>query len=251
MADSIQSTNQKGATAEGIAAALSKGALPVHLSWIQMGPWGCPDEKGYGKGGRFASYSVYPSGILIDPATGRRIVNEWSDRRERSEAMLRAGHAFIGIVDGHEANKDPASLRDCLKNGKVKAFDNLADLADAYGIPCSPLGITRKKYNKAIAEDIPDEFGKPLDQGVQPLEKPPFYAMRLWPKLHYTPGGIGIDSKAQVINLKGQPMPGLFAAGEACGGIHGANRLSSCALIECLVFGRIAGRQAASLRFRV
>jgi flavocytochrome c len=92
LSQSIQSTNHKGATAEGVVAALSKGALPVHLSWIQLGPWGCPDEKGYGVGGRFASYSVYPAGILIDPATGCRILNEWADRRDRSEAILRAGH---------------------------------------------------------------------------------------------------------------------------------------------------------------
>ena len=73
--------------------------------------------------------------------------------------------------------------------------------------------------------------------------------MRLWPKLHYTPGGIGINAKAQVINLHGQPIPGLFAAGEVCGGIHGASRLGACALTECLVFGRIAGREAASLNY--
>ncbi len=97
---------------------------------------------------------------------------------------------------------------------------------------------------------IPDGFGKPLDQGAQSLKSPPFYAMRLWPKLHYTPDGIGINAKAQVIDLHGYPIPGLFAAGDAYGGIHGASRLSACALTECLVFGRIAGREAATLRHR-
>jgi flavocytochrome c len=249
LSQSIQSTNHKGATAEGIVAALSKGALPVHLSWIQLGPWGCPDEKGYGVGGRFASYSVYPAGILIDPATGCRILDEWTDRRERSEAILRAGHPCIGIVDSKGAEMDPASLEDCLKSGKVKAFQNFSDLAEAYGIPVAALNQTRIIYNKAIAEGTPDEFGKALDQGAQPLKTPPFYAMRLWPKLHYTPGGIGINAMAQVTNLHGQPIPGLFAAGEVCGGIHGASRLGACALTECLVFGRIAGREAASLNY--
>ena len=222
----------------------------MHLCWIQMGPWGCPDEKAYGVGGRFASYSVYPAGILIDPATGCRILNEWADRRERSEAMLKAGHPCIGIVDSKGAEMDLESLKDCLKSGKVKAFQNLSDLAEAYGVPVATLNQTLIIYNKAIAEGTPDEFGKPLDQGVRPLRTPPYYAMRLWPKLHYTPGGIGINSKAQVINLHGHPIPGLFAAGEVCGGIHGASRLSTCALTECLVFGRIAGQEAASLRHR-
>ena len=145
---------------------------------------------------------------------------------------------------------DPASLQVCLKSGKVKAFQNFSDLAEAYGIPITALNQTLSIYNKAIAAGTPDEFGKALDQGAQPLKSPPFYAMRLWPKLHYTPGGIGINAKAQVINLNGQPIPGLFAAGEVCGGIHGASRLGACALTECLVFGRIAGREAASLSHR-
>ncbi len=248
--ESIQSTNHRGATSEGMVAALRIGALPVHLSWIQIGPWGCPDEKGYGKGGRFASYSVFPAGILIDPATGNRFVNEWGDRRQRTEAMLRVGQASIGIVDSLGADKDPASLKDCLKRGKVKGFENLADLATAYGIPSAPLSKTLNDYNNAIAAGQPDDFGKPLGPDTLPLKKPPFYAMRLWPKLHYTPGGIGITSKAQVINLKGQPIPGLLAAGEVSGGIHGASRLGSCALTECLVFGRIAGQSAAATKQR-
>ena len=248
--ETIQSTNHRGATSEGMVAALRIGALPVHLSWIQMGPWGCPDEKGYGKGARFASYSVFPAGILIDPATGSRFVNEWGDRRHRTEAMLRAGHECIGIVDSNGAEKDPASLRDCLKRGKVKGFENIADLAAAFGIPSAPLSKTFNYYNNAIAARQPDVFGKPLGPDTPPLKKPPFYAMRLWPKLHYTPGGIGINSQAQVINLKGQPIPRLFAAGEVSGGIHGASRLGSCSLTECLVFGRIAGQAAAASKQR-
>jgi flavocytochrome c len=69
--ESVESTNHRGATAEGLVAALRIHALPVHLCWIQTGPWGCPDETGYGRGARFASYSVYPAGILVDPTTGR------------------------------------------------------------------------------------------------------------------------------------------------------------------------------------
>jgi len=244
--DSIQSTNHRGATAEGLIAALASGALPVHLSWLQMGPWGCPEETAWGKGGRFASYSVYPAGIVIDPATGQRILNEWADRRERSEAILQTGHPCIGIVDRRGAAMDLKTLKDCLKSGKVTSFQDLSNLAEAFEIPPSPLSQTLSTYNKAIANNLVDAFGKPLDQGVQPIDTPPYYAMRVWPKLHYTPGGIGINSKAQVLNLQGQVIPGLFAAGEVVGGIHGASRLSTCALIECLVFGRIAGQEVAA-----
>lgn len=245
--ETIKSTNHRGATAEGLIAALKVGAVPVHLSWIQMGPWGCADEAGYGRGASFASYSVYPSGILVDPATGSRIVNEWADRRRRCDAILKAGHACVGLVDTQGAEIASDSLRQCLKPGKVKAFEKLADLASAYGMPSNQLEATVNRYNQMVKNGERDEFGKPLGQGAQLLENPPFYAIRLWPKVHYTPGGIGINSNAQVIDLNGRPIPNLFAAGEVCGGIHGASRLGSCALTECLIFGRIAGQQAVFL----
>jgi flavocytochrome c len=242
----IESTNHRGATAEGLLAALRIGALPVHLSWIQTGPWGCPDEVGYGRGASFASYAVYPAGIVVDPATGSRIVNEWADRKRRSDAMFEAGHICVGLVDSKGADRAADSLRRCLRHGKVRAFESLADLATACGMPRADLEATVQRYNWMIRNGEPDEFGKPLDRGgARPLNQPPFYAIRLWPKVHYTPGGVAIDAQARVIDLSGRPIPGLFAAGEVCGGIHGASRLGSCALTECIVFGRIAGQQAA------
>jgi flavocytochrome c len=244
---SIGTTNHRGATAEGLVAALKINAAPIHLSWIQTGPWGCADERGYGKGSRFASYSVYSTGILVDPATGRRIVNEWADRRTRSDAIIATGRICVGIVDAEGAKKDLQSLTHCVKNGKVQPFDDLQQLAVAYGMPPDALKATVDDYNQRIIENRADPLGKPLDQGVRPLSHPPFYAIRLWPKVHYTPGGVGINSKAEVISLQNRPIPRLFAAGEVCGGIHGASRLGNCALTECLVFGRIAGRQAAAL----
>ena len=73
----------------------------------------------------------------------------------------------------------------------------------------------------------------------------PYYGIRLWPKVHHTMGGIQINTRAQVMDLNQKPIKGLFAAGEVTGGIHGACRLGSCAITDCLVFGKIAGRNAA------
>ena len=244
--DTVGTTNHRGATAEGLIAALAIGAAPVHLSWIQLGPWGCADERGYGRASSFASYSVYPAGILVDPATGERIVNEWADRRTRSEAIFKTGHACVGIVDAEGAQIAAASLEQSLKRGHVKAYTTLRDLAAAYDMPHDRLEATVEDYHRATEKGRPDPFGKPLKQGAKPLVAPPFYAIRLWPKVHYTSGGIGINAKAQVLDLHQRPIPRLYAAGEVCGGIHGASRLGSCALAECLVFGRIAGQQAAA-----
>lgn len=242
---SFTTTNHRGATAEALVAALKIQALPVHLSHIQLAPWGCPDEKGFGRGARFASYSVFTEGILIDPKTGLRIVNEWADRRERSNAMIQAGHACLGIVDAVGAEKDRESLESGLRTGKIRAFDNIPGLARGFSTPPDALEKTIHDYNRLIQQGRRDEFGKPLTTSTAKIASPPFYAIRLWPKVHYTPGGVGINEKAQVLDLQGAPIPGLYAAGEVCGGVHGASRLGGCALTECLVFGRIAGQQAA------
>jgi len=248
--ESVSSTNHQGATADGLIAALEIKAAPVQLSWIQLGPWGCADEKGYGRGASFASYSVYPTGVLVDPVTGQRIVNEWADRRQRAEAIFRTGHICVGIVDANGAAVAAESLQQCLKRGYVKAFATLTDLASAFAMPDGQLEMTVKSYNHVITGRGKDPFGKPVANGAKPLVKPPFYAIRLWPKVHYTSGGVGINSKAQVIDLHNRPIPYLFAAGEVCGGVHGASRLGSCSLTECIVFGRIAGQQAASINPR-
>nr|WP_320015728.1 flavocytochrome c [uncultured Desulfobacter sp.] len=240
----VTSTNHRGATAEGLSAALKIGAVPVHLSWIQTGPWGCVDEVGYGTGSRFASYALYPNGILVDPSTGRRIVSEWADRRQRSMAIFKAGHSCVGIMDAQGVGHDPQSLEKCLKTGKAYEFNSLSDLAKAYKIPFDTFTSTVKEYNNMIKKGQTDQFGKSLET-AQLISSPPFFAMYLWPKVHYTPGGVGINTNAQVIDVRNQPIPNLYAAGEVCGGIHGADRLGSCALTECLVFGRIAGRNAA------
>ncbi|HHE75135.1 MAG TPA: FAD-binding protein, partial [Desulfobacteraceae bacterium] len=191
-------------------------------------------------------YSVYPAGILVDPVTGRRIVNEWADRRTRSDAIFETGHICVGIVDADGAKIAAESLEHSLNRGYVKAFPTLSELSKAYNMPSGELESTLRKYNHAINAGQPDTFGKPLANGAKPVTTPPFYAIRLWPKVHYTPGGLGINKKAQVIDLRRRPIPHLFAAGEVCGGIHGASRLGSCALTECIVFGRIAGQQAAA-----
>jgi len=243
---SIPSTNHKGATAEAMIAALKIKALAVHLSRIQLGPWGCPDEKGYGHAARFASYSLFPNGILIDPATGLRIVNEWADRRRRSDAILSLGHPGLGIVGAAGAEADVDSLKKGLSTGKIKAFETIDALAGEFDVPRDALTATVERYNDDIHNGRTDTFGKALTPSTIKIDTPPFYALRIWPKVHYTPGGIAITPDAQALDLNGIPISKLFAAGEVCGGVHGASRLGSCALTECLVFGRIAGKKAAA-----
>ena len=241
----IETTNRRGATAEVLLEALRIGAMPIHLSCIQIGPWATPDEKGSNVGANFGTISIYPHGIVVDPHTGNRIVNERGDRKERADAILNVGHFCIGLVDARGAQFGQQFLSQCLKKGSVAAFDHLDRLAAHYQIPIDALQRTIGDFNAALRSGHDTQFKRPILAGEHPLEEPPFYAMRLWPKIHYTMGGVQIDTQARVINLDQQPIQGLFAAGEVVGGIHGACRLGSCAITECLVFGRIAGRNAA------
>lgn len=238
----VGTTNRGSAVAGALRLALSAGAMPVHLSWIQLGPWTSPDEKRYGVGADFACYTVFPYGIVVDPATGNRIVNEMGDRKQRADAILAVGRPPVGIADQRGLEAANWEIDRALKRGVVKRFDDLESLTSAYGVDRSGLMATVERFNAAVAAGDDSDFGKPFPPEAGPLASPPFYAMRLWPKVHYTMGGVGIDVRARVLDLWGRPIPGLFAAGEITGGVHGACRLGSCAITDCIVFGRIAGR---------
>jgi len=241
----IDSTNKFSTTAEGLREAMRIGGLPVHLSRIQLGPWTSPDEKRYGIGPDFASYIAFPYGVLVNPSTGRRIVNELADRKIRADAILATGNPCVAVADVKGIQRSGRTIDHCLKKGVVKAFANLEDVAEHYSIPREPFLSTVRRFNGYVRSERDEEWGKPVVEGTAPLETPPFHCIRLWPKVHHTMGGILIDTDARVLDLSKRPIPGLYAAGEVAGGVHGACRLGSCAITDCLVLGRIAGKQAA------
>ncbi len=243
----IGSTNKYSTTSGALREAISIGALPVHLSWIQLGPWACPDEKGYGIGPDFSSYIAFPYGIIVDPETGCRLVNEMADRKTRADALLTVGHPCVCLVDQLGIDASGFGIEHCVRKGVVKQFDTLRDLAIAFGMPAEAFEETVSQFNQFVLDKSDRDFGKLISKKAKPIQQAPFYAMRVWPKVHYTMGGILINSRSQVLDLNQQPIEGLFAAGEATGGVHGACRLGSCAIIDCLVFGRIAGQEASKL----
>lgn len=100
-------------------------------------------------------------------------------------------------------------------------------------------------YNKA-AEEGKDEFGKTVFPATIDLAGP-LYLLQVTPAVHYCMGGVAIDSDARVLDNENKAIPGLFAAGEVTGGVHGANRLGGNSLLECVVYGRTAGTNAARL----
>ena len=183
---------------------------------------------------------------MVAPATGRRIVNEWSDRKTRSNAMLKTGGPCLGIVDSKGAESDPESLAICLKRGKIKKFDSIAKLARSLLRISRSSGknggpATTKRCGKKPSMN--SEKISPYSAG--PLENPPFYGMRLHPKVHYTPGGLGIDEKARVPRYQGEAHPRTVRRRRSLRrNPRRRPALGGCALVECIVFGRIAGREA-------
>lgn len=240
--DSIQTTNKPFATAEGLKSALAIGAASVQLSQIQLGAWASPDEKGFGDGPLFADYVLFQYGIIIDPKSGQRFVNELGDRKVIADAMLEIGHPCIGIADSEAVDTAGWDLSKAISKGVIRLFDDLDTLAESYGINSVELKKTVQTYNGFVEQNLDEAFKKPIVDQASPIVKAPFYAMRLWPKVHYTMGGLRINQDAQVLDFEGNAIKGLYAAGEVVGGVHGASRLGSCAITECIVYGRLAGK---------
>lgn len=247
----LECTSQTGATAEMLKALLKSGCLPSMLDMYQLGPWASPDEKGAGPGSFFADYA-FAEGMAVNPKTGRRFMNELADRRTRADAELNVLSEstpdkinYPVVFCGEKTTEHAEGFQAAYRDKTVFRYETLADLAKAYDIPLKALQQQVDEYNKIVAGTQKDPFAKPLDV-KQPL-KAPFYAMRLTPKLHYCMGGIAVNPRSEVLSTTTlAPIPGLYAAGEVTGGVHGMDRLGGCSSVDCMVFGLEAGRNAAA-----
>lgn len=113
-------------------------------------------------------------------------------------------------------------------------------------MPADVLAKTVETFNKAVKDRKDPEFNRMMNPEQVPLVDGPWYAAEMSPKVHHCMGGLVTDMQCRVMDIStSKPIPGLFAAGEATSGVHGAVRLGSCAILDCLVNGRIAGQEAA------
>lgn len=247
----LECTSQPGSTATMIKAMLAAGSLPVMLDMFQLGPWASPDEKGAGPGSFFADYA-FGEGMAIDPKTGARFMNELADRRTRAEAQLKVlekgtkdAPNYPFCFCSQETADHAEGFKAAYREGTVKRSDSVEALAKLHGVDVEALKRSIADWNEIVAGKKEDPFKKPLDTRTE--LKPPFYSMRLSPKLHYCMGGAAITPRAEVISAQTcKPIPGLYAAGEVTGGVHGMDRLGGCSSVDCFVFGRIAGAQVAA-----
>jgi flavocytochrome c len=247
LTERFESTNHPGATGEALLAACRAGAMDVQMDWIQLGPWTSPDEKGFGQVPQFCERLV-GYGPMVDPATGKRFFKETGNRKERADAIIQLGHPVVILADSVNvaAMVLPQTLENGLESGAIKRFDTLEALAAAYGIPVKPFLEEVARFNGYVASKKDPDFDCKIFPDSKPNVTAPFYAARLWPRVHHTMGGLAIDKEARVIGWDLAPVKGLYAAGEVTGAVHGAVRLGSVAMADCVVFGRIAGKNAAA-----
>ncbi|QIZ77606.1 flavocytochrome c [Ferrimonas lipolytica] len=251
MTDELTSTNHPGANADALKQMMLLGANPVHLDQIQLGPWTSPDEKGFGTASQFNTIGTFPKGIVVDPRSGQRYFNELADRRERATKIMQnrdeKGQPVypIGFTNAEGASR-AQTLEWGLKYDVIKKAENLDDLASLYDMPAEALKQQVADWNKYVRQGKDEQFGRPLASAIE-LNLGPWYAVRMWPKVHYCMGGVRVNAKSEVLALlTDQHIEGLYAAGEATGGIHGASRLGGCAIAEGVVTGRNAARNIAN-----
>jgi flavocytochrome c len=240
------STNHEGATGEVTLEACRIGAMDLQMDWLQLGPWTSPDEKGFGNVPQFCEPLV-GYGLIVDPATGKRFIMETGNRKVRADAIMALNHPVLILADSVNVQREvvPDVLARGLEQGAVKKYDTIEALAAAYEIPVAALKDQIELWNSYVAKKVDPDFGCKIFPDTTQTTVAPFYAARLWPRVHFCQGGLVIDKETRVQSFAMKAIPGLFAAGECAGGIHGAVRLGSCSTLSAVVFGRIAGQVAS------
>ncbi|OLA95139.1 MAG: flavocytochrome c [Sutterella sp. 54_7] len=177
-------------------------------------------------------------------AEGRRFVSEGETFDVIRSAVEAQPEGRLWVVSDVKSNKG-ATLPVKLMSGTVASAESLEALAKALQVPFTTLSASIDRWNQSVKSGWDQDFNRPMPAQAQTIDTPPFYYGEERFSIHYTSGGIAISPKAQVLDRDDHPIPGLYAAGETTGGVHGRTRLGGCALTDCFVFGRIAGTQAA------
>lgn len=244
--ENILSTNTVGSKGDGIEMAERIGAQLTDMGYIQTYPT-CDAQSGallYVGDVRMEGRS-----ILVNKE-GRRFVEELERRDVISNAVIEqtggvsymfwdeSAMADSGLAITHEAEYNGLILRKQL----IKA-DTIEEAAAFFDIDAAELKKTVENYNQYAKDGKDLEFNKRGE--LVPFGEGPYYIMVSKPAVHHTMGGVKINTEAQVVDIDGNVIDGLFAAGEVTGDIHGTNRLGSDAIADITVFGRIAGQNAA------
>merc|ERR1712079_663404 len=243
----------------------------IDLEWVQVHPTGLvkPDDPD-AKIKFLAAEALRGVGGLVLDANGKRFANELGRRDYVTGEMWKNKPPFRLVLNKAASDEIHWHCKHYTGRGVMKFYESGVALASEMGIDVSVLEETHEQHYQAAkkTEKDPDGGSYPAYPSGKSWDEPsgktgsgkkfyhniipgssvktePFYVAIITPVIHYCMGGLEIDVDSAVVGSSGQAIPGLYAAGEVAGGVHGNNRLGGNSLLDCVVFGRVAGKACA------
>ncbi len=235
--DGFTTTNASGIQGQGIDMAVAIGAATVDMEQIQIHP-----TVEYNTS-NLITEGLRGDGAILVNADGYRFYDEVSTRDKVSAAEIEQPGSFSWLIIDSKMVENSNVIQGYIRKGYTVEGNTYEELAEAMGVPAQTFRDTMEFWNSCAANKNDPLYGR--TSFAQPLDLAPFYAIKVTAGIHHTMGGLKISPDAEVFDTSGNVIPGLYAAGEVTGGVHGGNRLGGNAVADFVVFGRIAGASAA------
>ena len=233
----FMTTNAPGIQGQGIEMAQAIGAATVDMDQIQIHPTVEANTAA------LITEGLRGDGAVLINAEGKRFIDEVGTRDVVSAAEIAQTGSYSWLVVDQAMVDNSSVIQGYIKKGYTVTGATYEELAKAMGVDEAALAETMNNWNGYVEAKNDPDFGR--TSFANPLNTAPYYAIKVTAGVHHTMGGLKINPNTEVLNENGEVIPGLFAAGEVTGGVHGANRLGGNAVADFTVFGRIAGAAAS------
>ena len=233
----FMTTNAPGIQGQGIEMAQAIGAATVDMDQIQIHPTVEANSAA------LITEGLRGDGAILINEEGQRFIDEVGTRDVVSAAEIAQTGSYSWLVVDQAMVDASSVIQGYIKKGYTVTGETYEELGEAMGVDAAAFAETMEKWNGYVEAKNDPDFGR--TSFANPLNTAPYYAVKVTAGVHHTMGGLKINANTEVLNEKGEVIPGLFAAGEVTGGVHGANRLGGNAVADFTVFGRIAGAAAS------
>ena len=233
----FMTTNAPGIQGQGIEMAQAIGAATVDMDQIQIHPTVEANTAA------LITEGLRGDGAILINEEGQRFIDEVGTRDVVSAAEIAQTGSYSWLVVDQAMADASSVIQGYIKKGYTVTGSTYEELGKAMGVDAAAFAETMEKWNGCVEAKNDPDFGR--TSFANPLNTAPYYAVKVTAGVHHTMGGLKINANTEVLNEKGEVIPGLFAAGEVTGGVHGANRLGGNAVADFTVFGRIAGAAAS------
>ena len=233
----FMTTNAPGIQGQGIEMAQAIGAATVDMDQIQIHPTVEANTAA------LITEGLRGDGAILINEEGKRFIDEVGTRDVVSAAEIAQTGSYSWLVVDQAMVDASSVIQGYIKKGYTVTGATYEELGKAMGVDAAAFAETMEKWNGYVEAKNDPDFGR--TSFANPLNTAPYYAVKVTAGVHHTMGGLKINANTEVLNEKGEVIPGLFAAGEVTGGVHGANRLGGNAVADFTVFGRIAGAAAS------